>query len=244
MPNKIGKVVQVIGPVVDIKFDTDGLPNIYNEIKIDMGEKQLVVEVEQHIGDDIVRTISMEATEGLRRGMKAVDTGRCITVPVGKPVLGRLFNVLGNTIDNKGPVEGEVEYYPIHRKLQLLKSNQLEPEMFETGIKVIDLLAPYQKGGKIGLFGGAGVGKTVLIQELINNIAKEHGGLSVFTGVGERSREGNDLYHEMKESGVIDKTALVFGQMNEPPGARMRVALTGLLWQNILEIKVKMCYYL
>lgn len=228
MANKIGKVVQVIGPVVDIKFDTDGLPNIYNEIKIDMGEKQLVVEVEQHIGDDIVRTISMEATEGLRRGMKAIDTGRCITVPVGQPVLGRLFNVLGNTIDNKGPVEGEVEYYPIHRKAPTFKEQSLEPEMFETGIKVIDLLAPYQKGGKIGLFGGAGVGKTVLIQELINNIAKEHGGLSVFTGVGERSREGNDLYKEMIESGVINKTALVFGQMNESPGARMRVSLTGL----------------
>ena len=228
MPNEIGKVVQVIGPVVDIKFDTDKLPNIYNEIRIDMGNQELVVEVEQHIGDDIVRTISMEPTEGLRRGMKAVDTGRCITVPVGKPVLGRLFNVLGNTIDNKGPVEGEVEYYPIHRKPPTFKEQSLEPEMFETGIKVIDLLAPYQKGGKIGLFGGAGVGKTVLIQELINNIAKEHGGLSVFTGVGERSREGNDLYHEMMESGVIDKTALVFGQMNESPGARMRVSLTGL----------------
>ncbi|MGL5352381.1 MAG: F0F1 ATP synthase subunit beta [Clostridium sp.] len=228
MPNKIGKVVQVIGPVVDIKFDTDGLPNIYNEIIIDMGERELVVEVEQHVGDDIVRTISMESTEGLRRGMKAVDTGRCITVPVGKPVLGRLFNVLGNTIDNEGPVQGEVEYYPIHRKAPTFKEQSLEPKMFETGIKVIDLLAPYQKGGKIGLFGGAGVGKTVLIQELINNIAKEHGGLSVFTGVGERSREGNDLYREMQESGVIAKTALVFGQMNESPGARMRVSLTGL----------------
>ncbi|MEG1287315.1 MAG: F0F1 ATP synthase subunit beta [Clostridium sp.] len=228
MPNKIGKVVQVIGPVVDIKFDTDGLPNIYNEIKIDMGERQLVVEVEQHVGDDIVRTISMEPTEGLRRGMKAIDTGKCITVPVGEPVLGRLFNVLGNTIDNCGPVQGEVEYYPIHRKAPTFKEQSLEPEMFETGLKVIDLLAPYQKGGKIGLFGGAGVGKTVLIQELINNIAKEHGGLSVFTGVGERSREGNDLYREMQESGVIKKTALVFGQMNESPGARMRVSLTGL----------------
>lgn len=228
MSNKTGKVVQVIGPVVDIKFDTDGLPNIYNEIRIDMGEKELVVEVEQHIGDDIVRTIAMESTEGLRRGMKAVDTGRCITVPVGTPVLGRLFNVLGNTIDNKGPVEGDVEYYPIHRNAPTFKEQSLEPEMFETGIKVIDLLAPYQKGGKVGLFGGAGVGKTVIIQELINNIAKEHGGLSVFTGVGERSREGNDLYHEMQESGVINKTALVFGQMNESPGARMRVSLTGL----------------
>ena len=224
---KIGKVVQVIGPVVDIKFDSDSLPNIYNEIKIDMGDTVLSVEVEQHMGDDIVRTIAMESTDGLRRGVKAVDTGRPISVPVGKNVLGRLFNVLGNPIDNCGDVKGE-DYYPIHRPAPSFKEQSLEPEMFETGIKVIDLIAPYQKGGKIGLFGGAGVGKTVLIQELINNIAKEHGGLSVFTGVGERSREGNDLYHEMIDSGVIDKTALVFGQMNESPGARMRVSLTGL----------------
>ena len=227
MPKKVGKVVQVIGPVVDIKFDSDALPNIYNEIRIDMEDKVLVAEVEQHIGDDIVRTIAMESTDGLRRGMKATDTGKCISVPVGKGVLGRLFNVLGNPIDNAGDIEME-EVYPIHRPAPSFKEQALEPEMFETGIKVIDLLAPYQKGGKIGLFGGAGVGKTVLIQELINNIAKEHGGLSVFTGVGERSREGNDLYYEMKESGVIDKTALVFGQMNESPGARMRVSLTGL----------------
>ena len=225
--NKVGKVVQVIGPVVDIKFDTDSLPNIYNEIKIDMGEYELSVEVEQHMGDDIVRTIAMESTDGLRRGIAAVDTGRPISVPVGKNVLGRLFNVLGNPIDNKGDVPSN-EYYPIHRPAPSFKDQSLEPEMFETGIKVIDLIAPYQKGGKIGLFGGAGVGKTVLIQELINNIAKEHGGLSVFTGVGERSREGNDLYHEMIDSGVIEKTALVFGQMNESPGARMRVSLTGL----------------
>ena len=225
--NKIGKVVQVIGPVVDIKFDEDSLPNIYNEIKIDMGNRELVVEVEQHVGDDIVRTISMESTDGLKRGMKAVDTGKPISVPVGKNVLGRVFNVLGNPIDNKGEVKTE-ESYPIHRPAPNFKDQSLEPEMFETGIKVIDLIAPYQKGGKIGLFGGAGVGKTVLIQELINNIAKEHGGLSVFTGVGERSREGNDLYHEMMDSGVINKTALVFGQMNESPGARMRVSLTGL----------------
>jgi len=225
--SKIGKVVQVIGPVVDIKFDSDSLPNIYNEIKIDMGDRELVVEVEQHVGDDIVRAIAMESTDGVKRGMKALDTGKPISVPVGKNVLGRLFNVLGNPIDNCGPVESQ-EYYPIHRPAPSFKEQSLEPEMFETGIKVIDLIAPYQKGGKIGLFGGAGVGKTVLIQELINNIAKEHGGLSVFTGVGERSREGNDLYHEMKDSGVIEKTALVFGQMNEPPGARMRVALTGL----------------
>ena len=227
MPDKIGKVVQVIGPVVDIKFDSDSLPNLYNAIHINLGEQILVAEVEQHVGDDIVRTIAMEATEGLRRGMEAIDTGKPIEVPVGECVLGRLFNVLGNTIDNCGNLDSK-EKYPIHRPAPSFKEQSVEPEMFETGIKVIDLLAPYQKGGKIGLFGGAGVGKTVLIQELINNIAKEHGGLSVFTGVGERSREGNDLYHEMKDSGVLAKTALVFGQMNEPPGARMRVALTGL----------------
>ncbi|AOR22607.1 F0F1 ATP synthase subunit beta [Clostridium taeniosporum] len=227
MPGKIGKVVQIIGPVVDIKFDSDSLPNLYNAISIDMGERTLIAEVEQHVGDDIVRTIAMEATEGLKRGMDAVDTEKAISVPVGNAVLGRLFNVLGKPIDNEGNINAK-EIYPIHRPAPSFKDQSVEPEMFETGIKVIDLLAPYQRGGKIGLFGGAGVGKTVLIQELINNIAKEHGGLSVFTGVGERSREGNDLYHEMKDSGVIDKTALVFGQMNEPPGARMRVALTGL----------------
>ena len=227
MPGTIGKVVQVIGPVVDIKFDSDSLPNIYNAIEINMGDKMLVAEVEQHVGDDIVRTIAMEATDGLRRGMDAVDTGKAISVPVGKQVLGRLFNVLGKTIDEGDSFEVET-YYPIHRAAPTFEEQSVEPEMFETGIKVIDLLAPYQRGGKIGLFGGAGVGKTVLIQELINNIAKQHGGLSVFTGVGERTREGNDLYYEMKESGVIEKTALVFGQMNEPPGARMRVALTGL----------------
>ncbi|SHK63725.1 F-type H+-transporting ATPase subunit beta [Clostridium cavendishii DSM 21758] len=227
MPGTIGKVVQVIGPVVDIKFNTDELPNIYNAIHINMGDRTLVCEVEQHVGDDIVRTIAMEATEGLRRGLDAVDTGLPISVPVGEAVLGRLFNVLGKTIDNEGDANSE-ETYPIHRPAPTFEEQSVEPEMFETGIKVIDLIAPYQRGGKIGLFGGAGVGKTVLIQELINNIAKQHGGLSVFTGVGERSREGNDLYHEMKDSGVINKTALVFGQMNEPPGARMRVALTGL----------------
>ncbi|MCE5221544.1 MAG: F0F1 ATP synthase subunit beta [Clostridium sp.] len=227
MPGKIGKVVQVIGPVIDIKFDSDSLPDLYNAISINMGDYELVAEVEQHVGDDIVRTIAMSATEGLKRGMDATDTGSPITVPVGEEVLGRLFNVLGEPIDNCGAVNIK-EKYPIHRPAPSFKDQTVEPEMFETGIKVVDLLAPYQKGGKIGLFGGAGVGKTVLIQELINNIAKEHGGLSVFTGVGERSREGNDLYHEMMESGVISKTALVFGQMNEPPGARMRVALTGL----------------
>jgi len=227
MPGKIGKVVQVIGPVIDIKFESDSLPDLYNAININMGDHELVAEVEQHVGDDIVRTIAMSATEGLKRGMDAVDTGNPISVPVGEGVLGRLFNVLGDPIDNCGKVDIK-ERYPIHRPAPSFKDQAVEPEMFETGIKVVDLLAPYQKGGKIGLFGGAGVGKTVLIQELINNIAKEHGGLSVFTGVGERSREGNDLYHEMMESGVISKTALVFGQMNEPPGARMRVALTGL----------------
>ncbi|WP_297422900.1 F0F1 ATP synthase subunit beta [Clostridium sp.] len=227
MPEKIGKVVQVIGPVIDIKFSSDSLPNLYSAIKINMGDSELIAEVEQHVGDDIVRTIAMSATEGLKRGMDAIDTGAPISVPVGQEVLGRLFNVLGKPIDNNGEVN-EKELYPIHRPAPSFKDQSVEPEMFETGIKVVDLLAPYQKGGKIGLFGGAGVGKTVLIQELINNIATQHGGLSVFTGVGERSREGNDLYHEMKDSGVISKTALVFGQMNEPPGARMRVALTGL----------------
>ncbi len=229
MPNNIGEVVQVIGPVVDIKFNTESLPNIYNAIEIEMDGNILVTEVEQHVGDDIVRTIAMEATEGLRRGMKAVDTGKPISVPVGEVVLGRIFNVLGNPVDLDlaGKIEAK-EFYPIHRPAPSFAEQSVKPEMFETGIKVVDLIAPYQKGGKIGLFGGAGVGKTVLIQELINNIAKEHGGLSVFTGVGERSREGNDLYYEMKDSGVLSNTALVFGQMNEPPGARMRVALTGL----------------
>ncbi|GAA0177738.1 F0F1 ATP synthase subunit beta [Clostridium sediminicola] len=227
MSENIGKVVQVIGPVIDIRFDSDNLPDILNEIKIDMEDRILVTEVEQHIGDDVVRTIAMEATEGLRRGMKAVDTGKPISVPVGDETLGRLFNVLGKTIDKDTEFKAN-EFYPIHRPAPSFTEQAVEPAMFETGIKVIDLIAPYRKGGKIGLFGGAGVGKTVLIQELINNIAKEQGGLSVFTGVGERTREGNDLYYEMKESGVIKNTALVFGQMNEPPGARMRVALTGL----------------
>jgi len=225
--NNVGKVVQVIGAVVDIKFDSENLPNIYNAIEIDLGDRKLITEVEQHIGDDIVRTIAMESTDGLKRGLDAIDLGRPISVPVGEKVLGRLFNMLGQPIDQCGSVDTDKQY-PIHRAAPSFDEQSVEPAMFETGIKVIDLLAPYQKGGKIGLFGGAGVGKTVLIQELINNIAKQHGGLSVFTGVGERTREGNDLYNEMKESGVINKTALVFGQMNEPPGARMRVALTGL----------------
>lgn len=227
MSNNVGKVIQVIGPVVDIKFESENLPSIYNAIEIKTAHGTLVVEVEQHVGDDVVRTIAMDSTEGLKRGMEAVDTGKPISVPVGKECLGRLFNVLGQPIDEGEPVNASL-YYPIHRPAPSFEEQSVSPEMFETGIKVIDLIAPYQKGGKIGLFGGAGVGKTVLIQELINNIAKEHGGISVFTGVGERTREGNDLYGEMKDSGVIEKTAMVFGQMNEPPGARMRVALTGL----------------
>lgn len=239
MENNIGKVVQVIGPVIDIKFSAANLPNILNAIRIKIdAETELVAEVEQHIGDDIVRTISMESTEGLKRGMEAVDTGSPITVPVGEKVLGRLFNVLGNTID-KGPELEVEERYSIHRPTPTFAEQSVEPKIFETGIKVIDLLAPYMQGGKIGLFGGAGVGKTVLIQELITNIAKEHGGFSVFTGVGERTREGNDLFYEMTDSGVIEKTALVFGQMNEPPGARMRVALTGLTMAEYFRDKGK-----
>ena len=227
MSQNIGKVVQVIGPVVDVRFTDGHMPDIYNSIHIQNGEHLLVTEVAQHIGDDVVRTVAMATTDGLVRGMDAIDTGAPITVPVGKPTLGRLFNVLGEPIDNAGPVEC-IERYPIHRPAPTFEEQSVSPEMFETGIKVVDLLAPYMKGGKIGLFGGAGVGKTVIIQELINNIAKHHGGLSVFTGVGERTREGNDLYYEMKESGVIDKTVMVFGQMNEPPGSRMRVGLSGL----------------
>lgn len=222
-----GKIVQIIGPVIDIRFQAGKLPDIYNAIHIPRGDKILVAEVMQHLGDEIVRTVAMDSTDGLVRGMEAIDTGAPIKVPVGEETLGRLFNVLGQPIDNKGEVNVK-EFYPIHRPAPKFEEQAVEPEIFETGIKVIDLICPYQKGGKIGLFGGAGVGKTVLIQELINNIAKEHGGLSVFTGVGERTREGNDLYYDMKESGVLDKTVLVFGQMNEPPGARMRVALTGL----------------
>ncbi|WP_409069134.1 F0F1 ATP synthase subunit beta [Clostridium sp. FAM 1755] len=226
MPN-LGKVIQIIGPVIDIKFDSENLPDLFNALEINAGDRKIIAEVEQHVGDDTVRAIAMEGTEGLKRGMKVLDTGSPVSVPVGKEVLGRLFNVLGQPIDRAGEFKSE-QKYPIHRPAPSFAEQSVEPEIFETGIKVIDLLAPYEKGGKIGLFGGAGVGKTVLIQELINNIAKEHGALSVFTGVGERTREGNDLYYEMKDSGVIDKTALVFGQMNEPPGARMRVALTGL----------------
>ena len=236
MPGHIGKVVQIIGPVIDIKFDSDSLPDIYNSIEIQMKDRVIIAEVEQHIGDDVVRAIAMESTEGLSRGLKATDTENPIRVPVGDEVLGRLFNVLGKPMDELGEVKVE-KYMPIHRPAPTFEEQSVEPEVFETGIKVIDLIAPYQKGGKIGLFGGAGVGKTVLIQELMNNIAKEHNGTSVFTGVGERTREGNDLYNEMKESGVIAKTALVFGQMNEPPGARMRVALTGLTMSEYFRDK-------
>ena len=224
----IGKITQVIGAVLDVKYSAGNLPQINEAIEITRKDgTKLVVEVAQHLGDDIVRCIAMGPTDGLVRGMDAVATGAAITVPVGENTLGRIFNVLGNPIDEK-PAPTDVEYEPIHRKAPSFEEQATEAELLETGIKVIDLLCPYQKGGKIGLFGGAGVGKTVLIQELITNIATEHGGYSVFTGVGERTREGNDLYYEMMESGVINKTAMVFGQMNEPPGARMRVGLTGL----------------
>ena len=223
----VGTIVTVIGAVLDIKFHPDHLPNLLNAIEIDNNGQKLVVEVAQHIGDDIVRCIAMGSTDGLVRGMEAVDTGASIKVPVGKETLGRIFNLLGEAVDNKPQPETE-EKWEIHRPAPKFEEQEASNQVLETGIKVVDLIAPYLKGGKIGLFGGAGVGKTVLIMELINNIAKQHGGISVFTGVGERTREGNDLYNEMTESGVINKTALVYGQMNEPPGARMRVALSGL----------------
>ncbi len=223
----IGTIVQVIGAVLDIRFAPDALPNLLNAIEIDNHGKRLVVEVAQHIGDDIVRCIAMGSTDGLVRGMDAVDTGTSIKVPVGDCTLGRIFNLLGEAVDNK-PQPKTDEWWEIHRPAPTFEEQEASNEVLETGIKVVDLIAPYLKGGKIGLFGGAGVGKTVLIMELINNVAKQHGGISVFTGVGERTREGNDLYREMTESGVINKTALVYGQMNEPPGARMRVALSGL----------------
>ncbi|MDO5478582.1 MAG: F0F1 ATP synthase subunit beta [Clostridia bacterium] len=222
-----GKVIQVMGPVVDVRFNEGELPEIYNALKIDNSGKTLTVEVAQHIGDNTARCIAMASTDGLMRGIDAVDTGSPISVPVGKETLGRIFNVLGDAVDNMPNVETK-ERWDIHRSAPKYEDLATSDEMFETGIKVIDLICPYSKGGKIGLFGGAGVGKTVLIMELINNIAKEHGGISVFSGVGERTREGNDLYNEMKQSGVIKNTALVYGQMNEPPGARMRVALSGL----------------
>ncbi len=224
---KYGKVVQIIGAVVDVRFDDGVLPAINNELVIEQGERRVVLEVAYHLGDDTVRCIAMSSTDGLLRGAGVRDTGSPIKVPVGRGTLGRIFNVLGETIDRGGRVEAE-KYLPIHRPAPGFEEQETMTEIFETGIKVIDLLAPYPKGGKIGLFGGAGVGKTVIIMELIRNIATEHGGFSVFTGVGERTREGNDLWMEMKQSGVLEKTTLVFGQMNEPPGARMRVGLTGL----------------
>ncbi len=227
MAANIGHIVQIIGPVVDIKFTPGNLPALYNAIQIKKQDgEMLIVEVSQHLGDDVVKCIAMSATDGLVRGMEAVDTGLPISVPVGEQTLGRIFNVTGDAVDGKEAPN--VEKWPIHRAAPSFEELSTQAEILETGIKVVDLLCPYLKGGKIGLFGGAGVGKTVLIQELIRNIATEHGGFSVFAGVGERTREGNDLFHEMTESGVIAKTTMVFGQMNEPPGARMRVALTGL----------------
>ncbi len=227
MNKNIGKIVQILGPVVDVRFEKTKIPAILNALELNYENSKYVFEVAQHIGDNTVRTISMGTTEGLIKGLEVIDTGAPISVPVGKEVLSRMFNVLGDPIDEK-PAPKAKKYMPIHRPAPSYEEQKSSSEILETGIKVIDLLVPYVKGGKIGLFGGAGVGKTVLVQELINNVAKQHGGLSVFAGVGERTREGNDLYHEMIAAGVIDKTALVFGQMNEPPGARMRVALTGL----------------
>ena len=225
--SNIGTIVQVMGPVLDIRFADGQLPNLLNAIEIDNRGKKLTVEVAQHIGDNVARCIAMASTDGLERGMDAVDTGKPITVPVGEVCLGRIFNLLGEPVDNM-PAPEAAEEWPIHRPAPSFEEQESTTEILETGIKVVDLICPYAKGGKIGLFGGAGGGKTVLIMELINNVAKQHGGLSVFTGVGERTREGNDLYNEMKESGVLSKTALVYGQMNEPPGARMRVGLSGL----------------
>jgi F-type H+-transporting ATPase subunit beta len=248
-PSATGHIVQIIGPVVDVQFPPAQLPEIYYALQVDLSatvssgdgaqadsaalkgveaaQGNLILEVQQHLGNDVVRAVAMGPTDGLRRGLEVSNTGAPISVPVGPPTLGRLFNVLGEPIDGKGEVQGG-EKFPIHRPAPSLVDQAVQPEQFETGIKVIDLIAPFRKGGKIGIFGGAGVGKTVIIQELIRNVAQEHGGYSVFTGVGERSREGNDLYREMEESGVLDKVALVFGQMNEPPGVRQRVGLTGV----------------
>ena len=227
MANRKGTVCQIMGPVLDIRFPEGQLPELMNAIRIPNGEETVVAEVAQHIGDNVVRCIAMNSTDGLRRGIEATDTGAPITVPVGEKCLGRVFNLLGEPIDENGPVKAD-ETWPIHRSAPDYDDQEPATEILETGIKVVDLICPYSKGGKIGLFGGAGVGKTVLIMELINNVAKAHGGISVFTGVGERTREGNDLYQEMTQSGVINKTAMVYGQMNEPPGARMRVGLSGL----------------
>jgi F-type H+-transporting ATPase subunit beta len=222
-----GRISQIIGPVIDVKFEQANMPRILSAVRIPIGDREIVAEAAQHLGDDVVRCVALSSTDGLKRGMEVIDTGGPITVPVGNEVLGRLFNVIGENIDEKPQVQTK-KRMPIHREPPSFEDQDTSSRIFETGIKVIDLIAPYTQGGKVGLFGGAGVGKTVLIQELIRNIAKEHGGISVFSGVGERTREGNDLYYEMIESGVIEKTALVFGQMNEPPGARMRVALSGL----------------
>lgn len=222
-----GKVIQVIGPVIDVEFPENKLPKIYNALIIKREEKDLVLEVQQHLGDNKVRTVAMDSSDGISRDMIAYDTGAPISVPVGEAVLGRIINITGDPIDEQGPIKSDVKW-PIHRVSPRFEDLSAEEEMLETGLKVIDLIQPFSKGGKIGLFGGAGVGKTVLIQELIRNIATEHGGFSVFAGVGERTREGNDLWLEMKESGVLEKTAMIFGQMNEPPGARLRVGLTGL----------------
>jgi len=223
-----GNVVQVIGTVVDVEFPAEGLPDIYNALELSMGDgKRLVLEVQQHLGNNWVRTLAMDTTDGLRRGAEAIDTGDPITVPVGEPCLGRLFNALGEALDGLGEVKAD-EHLPIHRPAPPMDERETTPHVFETGIKVFDLVSPFTRGGKVGAYGGAGVGKTVIIQELIRNIASEHGGFSVFAGVGERSREGNDLWVEMKESGTLAKTALVFGQMNEPPGVRARVGLTGV----------------
>ncbi|MBI2021716.1 F0F1 ATP synthase subunit beta [Candidatus Daviesbacteria bacterium] len=222
-----GRIVQIIGPVLDLQFAEGKIPAIYNAIEVPLKRGKLIAEVQQHLGEGVVRAVSMGPTDGLRRGMTALDTGSPIKVPVGEEVLGRIFNVLGEPVDGNGASKAKKKL-PIHRAAPSFEQQSVKSEVFETGLKVIDLLAPFVKGGKVGLFGGAGVGKTVLIQELIRNIAAEHGGYSVFTGVGERTREGNDLYHEMVDSGVIDKTAMVFGQMNEPPGARQRVGLSGL----------------
>ncbi|MBR5570423.1 MAG: F0F1 ATP synthase subunit beta, partial [Oscillospiraceae bacterium] len=227
MSNSKGTVIQVVGPVLDIRFSEENLPALLNAIEVPNGDQVIVAEVAQHIGDNVVRCIAMSSTDGLCRGVEATDTGAPISVPVGENCLGRVFNLLGQPIDEAGEVTTE-EKWPIHRAAPSYEEQESTTEILETGIKVVDLICPYAKGGKIGLFGGAGVGKTVLIMELINNVAKAQGGISVFTGVGERTREGNDLYREMTESGVIKKTAMVYGQMNEPPGARMRVGLSGL----------------
>ncbi len=237
MAKNVGTVIQVMGPVLDIRFSDEQLPQLLSAIEVPNGEHTIVAEVAQHIGDNVVRCIAMSSTDGLQRGVQATDTGAPIRVPVGEQCLGRVFNLLGQPIDEAGPVEAG-EQWPIHRSAPAYDEQEAATEILETGIKVVDLICPYAKGGKIGLFGGAGVGKTVLIMELINNVAKAQGGISVFTGVGERTREGNDLYREMTESGVIKKTAMVYGQMNEPPGARMRVGLSGLtMAEYFLDVK-------